>query len=374
MNTKKIVSLAVLLALAIAVIVLVKTLGNRQPSEESLKFFPGASDKMVGSVLIKDAQNQVLLKRKGDAWFMVTKDGIPASMAKNTGLANTMGEQNGSSQKPAAGVTGSEFPADSGIMAQVLQNIVAMKKNTLISENPANQSAFEVDSSRGCNVEAFDINGKSLGNILLGKNGADYNSIYARSVGSNTVYLMLEVSRATFATDNNRWTDKSILKFDKATVKQVSISKKGAPALVIAKGDSAHKGWQLLAPPRKPKDTAGLDSAKIDELVSSLSGLMAAEYEYSPTTDSTTGLGDPSMTITVGFAGGTTRTIAVGNLKTGQAKYWLKVPERPYVYLINDYDQKKWDKKPEEFEKQPLKPITAVPAQVPPKFKMPLKK
>lgn len=374
MNSKKIVSLAVLLALAIAVIVVVKTLGNREPSEESQKFFPGATEKMIGSVLIKDAQNQVLLKRKGDAWFLVTKDGIPAATKKGAGLANAIGEPDAGSKKTDAGVSGSEFPADSAIMAQVLQNIVSMRKNTLISENPANQSAFEVDSARGCNVEAFDINGKPLGNVLLGKNGADYNSIYARSVGSNTVYLMLEVSRTTFATDNNRWTDKSILKFDKATVKQVSIAKKGAPAMMIAKGDSAHKGWQLLAPPRKAKDIAGLDSAKVDELLSSLSSLMAAEYEYGPIADSTSGLSDPSITVSIGFAGGTTRTIAVGNLKSGQSKYWLKVPEKPYVYLINDFDQKKWDKKPEEFEKQPLKPIEAVPAPVPAKFKMPLKK
>ena len=110
MNSKKIVSLAVLLALAIAVIVVVKTLGNRKPSEESLKFFPDASGKMIGSVLIKDAQNQVMLKRKGDGWFMVPKEAIPASIKKGAGLAGAMGESNDASQKPPAGLSATEFP------------------------------------------------------------------------------------------------------------------------------------------------------------------------------------------------------------------------------------------------------------------------
>jgi hypothetical protein len=374
MNSKKIILLAVLLALALGAIVLVKTLGDRKPSEETLKFFPAASEKMIGSVLIKDAQNQVLLKRKGDAWFMVPKEAIPASMKKGSGLAGAMGESNTPSQKPPAGLSASEFPADSGTIAQLLQNIVVMKKNTLISENPANQAAFEVDSAKGLNVETFDINGRSLGNVILGKNGADYNSIYARSIGSNIVYLMLDVSRYAFATDNNRWTDKSIMKFDKATVKQVSIAKKGAPSIVIARGDSLKKGWQLLAPPKKPNDTNKIDSTKVDEVLSALSGLMAAEYEYGTPTDSAIGFGDPSIIVTLNFAGGTTRTLVIGNQKTGQSKFWVKVPEKQFVYLINDNDQKKFDKKPEDFEKQALKPIQAVPAPLPKKFKMPLKK
>jgi hypothetical protein len=371
MNSKKTITLAVLLALTVAIIVLVKILGNRQPSEAALKFFPDATEKMIGSVLIKDAQSRVLLKRKGDAWFLFPKEAISAAMEKGTGLDNAIGKQEASPQKNAAGP---EFPADSGVIAQLLQGIIGMKKNTLISENPANQSAFEVDSSHGCAIEAFDQNGKSLGNVILGKNGADYNSLYGRSAGSNTVYLILDVARNNFTSDNNHWTDKSVTKFDKAAVKQVSIAKKGEPAIVIARGDSTHKEWKILAPPRKPKDTNKIDSTKVDELLNSLANLTAAEYEYAPISDSTTGLGDPSMTITVSFSGGTTRTIIVGNLKQGQSKFWVKVPERTYVYLVNDFEQKKWNKKPEEFEQQPLKPIEAVPASLPSKFHMPLKK
>jgi hypothetical protein len=233
-----------------------------------------------------------------------------------------------------------------------------------------------VDTTRGCSVEAFDISGKSLGNAILGKNGADYNSIYVRSVGSNAVYLMLDVSRYAFATDNNRWTDKSIMKFDKATVKQISIAKKGAPAIVFAREDSAgkNKAWQLIAPPRKPRDTNKLDSTKFDEIVTTLSTLTAAEYEYAAPVDSVTGITDPSITITLNFRGGTTRTVAIGNMKSGQNKFWVKIPEKQYLYLINDSDQKKFDKKPEDFEKQLLKPVKAVAAPMPPKIRKALKR
>ena len=96
----------------------------------------------------------------------------------------------------------------------------------------------------------------------------------------------------------------------------------------------------------------------MDEVLSALSSLTAAEYEYGTPTDSTLGFGDPSLIVTLNFAGGTTRTLVIGNQKTGQSKFWVKVPERQYIYLINDFDQKKFDKKPEDFEKQALKGIS----------------
>ncbi len=381
MNNKKIIVPAVILAIGVTFIVLVNLLSNRKPSEESLQFFPGVTEKTIGAVLLKDSQDMVKLQRKGDVWVMIPKRVLVSATSKGkevSGLSRAMGADTAGTVKTLhvpAGMSAGEFPADSGCIAQMVENIVKIKKNTQVSDNPANQEKYEVNEARGIRIEVFDIAGKSLGAVILGKNGTDYSSNYFRPEKSNAVYLVLESTRWAFSTDHKRWTDKSIMKMDKALVKQLTIAKKGAPAAVIVRGDTVTRGWQMLAPVKKPAD-----SGKVDEILNSLSNFQAAEYEDSALTDSATGLADPSIVVTVNFMSGTIRTLAIGKAKPGQNKFWVRIPEKQYVFLINDYEQKKFDKKPGDFEQQsakatpaagaaPVKPAKAVNPPMPEKYK-----
>jgi hypothetical protein len=375
MNTKKLVILAVMLAVAVGIILVVNTLSSRKPSEESLQFFPGISEKTIGAVLLKDPSDTVKLQRKGDVWVMIPKQALalltPSPENKASGLSRAMGTDTGIPAppvaKPPTGLAATEFPADSGNVAQLVENTVKLKKSTLVSENPAKQAMFEVDATHGNRMEVFDLSGKSLGAVFLGKTGQDYNSVYTRSERSTAVFLAQNVSRWVFSADHKRWPDKSIMKFDKATVKQIAIAKKGAPAIVIARGDTAHKGWHLLEPPRKPGDTSKVDSNRVDDPLSFLANSRAAEYEDSAYTDSATGLAAPAITVTINFMSGTVRTLAFGNKKHGTSYYWVRVPEKQYMYLVNESDYNKFDKKPQDFPQQTAKP------PAPPKAKTPLK-
>lgn len=365
MNNKRIVVLSVLLAVALGIIILVNSMNDADPSKKAGTFFPGITDKTIGSVLIKDSQDWVKLVRKGDVWLMQPKQALLAAPAARTAaLSASLGADSGAADKAPGSSASIEYPADSSATAQVIENIVKMKKrkDLLISESPGKQATFEVDSTKGNRIEVFDLSGKSVGAVILGKNGPDYSSVYCRAEGSNEVYQVLDLSKYAFGSDHKRWTDKSIIKFDKLTVKQLTIAKKDNPTLVIALGDSTNKGWQRIDPARKPGDTAALDSTKVDEVLSALSNLQAAEYEDSAYTDSAAGLADPPLVLSVTFKTGTTRTVAIGNAKTGQNKFWVKTPDKKFVYLINDSEQKKFDKKPEDFAKQPpAKPAEPTP-------------
>jgi len=362
MNSKKIIYLAVILAVVVIIIVVVNAISNRKPSESSLRFFPGISENTIGAVLLKDAIDRVRLQRKGDVWVMIPNKVLlstPSQEKKVSGLAKAMETDTGTASvaKPPAGLAAAEFPADSACIAQMLENIVKIKKNILIAENPARHEDFQVDAAHGNRIEVFDIAGKSSGAIILGKDGSTYNSNYFRPENSNAVYLVQESTRWAFSTDHKRWTDKSIMKFDKRMVQQLTIAKKGAPAIVISKSsDTAARGWHMLEPANKR--TKNLDSNKVDEILNSLSNFMAAEYEDSAYTDSATGLADPSIMVTVNFMSGTVRSLAIGKNKPGVNKCWVRVPEKQYVYLISDYDQKRFDKKPDDFQQQtqPAKP------------------
>ena len=368
MKTGKLIVLAVVLAAAIGIIVLVNALKNKTPSEESLSFFPGMSEKSIGAVLLKDPQDMVKLQRKGDVWILLPKTGILSAAATTrpepSGLAGAMRSQpavTGAANPtagPAVAVNG-ELPADSACMAQLLDAIPKLRKSTVVSENQAKQAMFEVDSAHGGFIEVFDLAGKSAGTVIMGKSGPDYGTSYFRSAGSNAVYLVPESNRFAFSADHQRWSDKSIMKFDKATVKQIAIAKKAAPKaepkaqppIVLARGDSVVKGWEFLSPAKK-----AVDSNKVVALINDLSSLNAAAYEDSTLADSVTGLADPTIILTIAFKSGTNRTVAIGNEKIGQSKYWIKIPEKPYVYLISDYQYKQFDKKADDFTIEPSKP------------------
>jgi hypothetical protein len=377
MNTKKTVVLGIVLVVAVGLILIVKGAQDRAPSAASLQFFKGISPQSIGSMVIKNSLDWVKLKRKGDVWVMIPKQVLQSASSadkQTSGLSKAMGsdaDANGGAKVPA-GLAAAEFPVDSNMISQLLENIVKLKKKKEweISESPAKQAVFEVDSAHGNDIEVFDLNGKSLGEAIIGTNGPDYNSVYCRAASSNMVYQCLEVSSIAFGngSDHKRWTDKTVMKFDKATVKQIAIAKRDTSAkggnkvvtIVVARGDSAHKGWQLLEPVKKPAD-----STKVDELLSALSNLQATEYEDSACADAVTGLANPLIKISVAFASGTVRSLSIGNAKPTQSKSWIRVPEKPFIYLLNDYEVKKFDKKPDSLFQQPLKPIEAVPAKLP---------
>ncbi len=244
MNAKKIVISAVLLVLAIGVIVLVNVLSNAKPQTESLGFFPGASVKTIGAVVLRDASEQTKLRRKGDVWVLLPK-GAPISAASGSGLSGALGNE-AAQEKPATGSAALEYPTDSGAVNQLLETLVKIRKSTLVSENAAKQATFDVDSLHGTRIEVFGLSGRSLGAVVLGKSSPDYGSNYFRPENSNQVFLVPESNRWSLTADRKHWEDKNILKFEPAQVNKLTIAKKGSPVVVIARGDSVTKGWQLL--------------------------------------------------------------------------------------------------------------------------------
>jgi hypothetical protein len=353
MNARKIVISAVLLAAAIAVIIIVKVLSNSKPQGDALHFFSGIAPQSIGSVTIDNASDHIKLQRKGDVWVLLPKSASTASPS-GTGVAGATGGAVGTSEAATTqqGSTAAmEYPTDSGAVNKLLETLVKLKKSTLVSENPAKQATFEVDSLHGTRIETFDLAGRSLGAVIMGKGSRDYGSNYFRPDNSNQVYLVPESNRYWLTADHKHWEDKNVLKFDLAEVKQLTVAAKGAKAMVIARGDSVAKGWQLVEGGKLP-----LDSNKVNSLLGTLSNLQAAEFEDSAYSDSVTGLADPSLTLTIGFKSGSNRIVAIGNEKAARNEYWFKIPEKSYSYLMNGWQYKQFDKKPEDLANLPPKP------------------
>jgi hypothetical protein len=350
MKGKNLLYLAIIVVVAISGIILSEKMSNQKPSEKSLDFFPGLSTRNISSIFIMNASDTIQVHRKGDIWVV-----SPAS-------SQLIGKT-GDVSKPVLGqetqnaTSGREYPVDSGSIATALDKIVSMKKDVLISENPSKQALFEVDSSKGTFVEIRDVNGNIAGTVLIGKSGPDYNSNYVRMYKSNSVYNVLgSVGYALFS-DEKRWRDKSIIKFDKASAKNIVLTKKDGTTISITKADSGNS-WKILSP---VTDTAKAD--KVDEILSAMSTLNASDFEDSLVSDSSMGLSQPEISVVVSLGNQNMKKLSIGVKKGTSSNYYVKTEGKDATFLVSENDINRINKTVDDLRGIQPKPV------VPPKKK-----
>lgn len=340
MNTKKLLIWVSALIVVIAIIIVNETLSNRKPSEKTLKFFPTATEKSIGAVFFMDAQDTIKLRKKGDIW--VVEPAVYSGEKGNSKGILADNKDNSSSK---------EFTADSASIASMLEKLVSMKKGDIISENKEKQAIYEVDSSKGLFTEVFDLTGKSLGAFWIGKNTPDYNGNYVRPVFSNTVYSVSGSVKYSFFTDEKRWRNKTIVRFDKAQAKKITLNKKGT-LISLSKAADTGSVWNLSEPVQLPAK-----SDQVDELLNTLSNFNAADFEDSVYVDSAMGFNDPEMVVTV-TVGSTQKTVTIGKVKSNANKYWVRADGKNVTFLVYDYEIQKLDKNVDGLKADPILPTT----------------
>jgi hypothetical protein len=327
MKGNKLFYAIVILVIAVLTIIISENLSNKSPSESEKKFFPSLSESSIAAISIKDSNDSVRVRRKGDIWVV---DAYQTSSTTPSGLP-----MESDSTKPA--VKSRTFQADSASISSVLEKILKMEKGVLISDNQEKQSIFEVDSSKGTLVELWDATGKSLGSFRIGKNGADWSSNYVRMTGSNSVYMVGGSLRYAFFSDHKRWRDKTITSFDKSTVKRISLIRKDGASVAVAKADSGN-AWNIVEP-----TPAVAKTDQIEEILNATYRLNASDFEESETSDSAMGFTRPELTVVIGFSNDATRKIIFGS-KNENNKYRVRTDGKEHVFLVNDYDFDKLNK------------------------------
>ena len=342
MNGKKLIFAVSALVIAVLILVIGEQLGKKKPSDKALQFFPNLTQKDISAFEISDATNKIKIQRKGDIWVIGSDNSSSLTF-------NPMKSDSGTAQTPSMS---QEFRADSASVVSVLEKIVSIKKDQLISENPAKQSLFEVDSAKGILVEIFDNAGKSKGSFRIGKSGPDYNSNYVRMTRSNSVYSVGGSIEYSFFTDHKRWIDKSVLKFDRSTAQGISILKKDGSKVVMAKDSGA--AWSLKEPLQAP-----VKSDEIETILSTLSQFIATEIDTEILNDSAAGLSSPELVVAITFSNGTTKNVVFGT-KNADGLYRLKADGKKHIYLVGEYEFDKFNKKPDEYKDDTPKDTTAV--------------
>jgi len=348
MNNNKLILLATILIVAVAVLVLKNKLSSRAPAESELKLFPTVTEKNISAITIREGTARISLRKQGEVWVVSkpeagSKEPAAAPAAPLSPLMDDSGT--------TAASQGTEYPVDSAAITSALEKIVSLEKTTLISEKPEKQTIFEVDTTKGIQVELFGAASKSVGTVIIGKTGPDYNSNYVRKIGSDSVFMAQGGIRYAFFTDLNRWRDKSIVKFDKATAQGLTLARNDGSMITIAHADSGNP-WEILAPIKNPAKTDVVES-----ILDKLSNLLATDFQDEPLPDSAMGFDKPEIGVTVSFKNGSSRNIIFGK-KNKDNKYWVKVEGKEQIFLVSEYVFNQVNKKLDDLKGEPLvKPV-----------------
>jgi hypothetical protein len=167
------------IVIVIAIFIIANKMASIRPPEHKTLLFPDIEERQVTAIALNDGANGVRLDKGENGWTVTNAS------------------------------TSESHPADSASAQIAVEKIVSMKKSDLVSENPAKQASFEVDSASGLTVEIFTKSkDKPAETIKIGKSGHTWNSNYVRVIGSDAVYLISGGLRYTLFTDFEQWKKK----------------------------------------------------------------------------------------------------------------------------------------------------------------------
>ncbi len=350
MKPKTLGILAVVLVAIVGIIVLAEHLGKANPSSEAGEFFPGLSQDNLASVKIADSKATVEVQKENGMWVVVPE---PSADNQAAGASPISGE---TAQSPS-GVSSMVYPADSASVQSLVDKLVNMKRDELISQNPENRGVFEVDTAKGIRVTVQTSDDEKLGTFYIGKSGPDWSSHYVRMEGSDKVYTVRGSIRHAFFTDDNRWRDKSILAFDPEKAEAVTLAKKNAVPIRLEKrtDTSGVADWYITTP-----ENAKADADEVEKLVKNLSKLKTSSWEEDQSlADSTMGFNAPELVATVTMENGETKSVTVANEKSAESKFWVRVPNKPGTFLVTSHTINNLDKNLEELTAKETEEVTA---------------
>ena len=135
----------------------------------------------------------VTLKKKADAKNNGQHYALDAGLKSKTMGFKIIGtdETVEIKQKDKQWVTGiKDFPADTGKVARAIKLLFELQNKEVISRNPERAKEYGLDSLTRKRVEIYDVNGKTLKAVYIGKNsGTDYNSNYWKMESGDEVYI-----------------------------------------------------------------------------------------------------------------------------------------------------------------------------------------
>jgi len=280
--------LVVVLAILIVVFLAIRFGGGRRDRERPL--FPDFEPAEAARLVIEGGGNTVVLTESDDAWFVASED---------------------------------SFPAEAGVVEDMLGKVTGFSRKDIISSNPEKQALYKVDSA-GVFVSILDGHGDTLVGFVVGKPGLDYRSTYVRDVASGDVVLAPGYLRAVFDRGKRTWQDRTIYALEPDTIEEIKI---GRPGESLTLRRNAAGEWFISEP-----ESSACEQNRVARLVRTLAYLRCDELAGRMPSPAS-GLAEPDSTVGFRTADGLWKELLFGN-RNDERQTYAKRTNSDIVYLL----------------------------------------
>jgi hypothetical protein len=288
MEKKKILILAgIFLALLFVVLILEKPYQTKKVRTD--QYLINTDSKKVDKITINKKDQETVLVKKGDRWFVENKG---------------------------------NFPADPVILTEILEKLDGLETVQLVSKNPEKVNIFEVTAESGIEVKAEGERSKV--HFYIGKNGQDFNSNYVRREGSDAVYLTRESLRHTF--DVPEFRSQKIFNLQDCQVIQLSYKSQNRETELVQEDEDI---WmQIKGEPYKAKKDS------VESLISALKALRVDDFVENPEEKK---FENPHMELSFKCEEGYENTMVVAQKGKDDSHFLVRSASDPYQYKLSKH-------------------------------------
>ena len=280
--------LVVVLAVLIVVFLAVRFGGGRRGGEKPL--FPDFVPAEAARLVIEGGEATAVFTESDDVWFVASED---------------------------------SFPAEAGIVEDMLDRVTGFSRKDIISSNPEKHALYNVDSA-GVFVSILGAQGDTLVGFVVGKPGPDYQSTYVRDVVSGDVVLARGYLRAVFDRGERTWQDRTIYALEPDAIEEVRIGR-SAESLTLERNAAGE--WFISEP-----ESSACDQERVARLVRALAYLRCDELA-GRMPSAASGLAEPDSAVGFRTAEGLREELLFGN-RNEERQTYVKRTGSDIVYLL----------------------------------------
>ncbi len=305
MNRTTVLLTAVFLVLLAATVYLLWPEGERQASYELVDRYLEVDSAKATMMALRSNETVVRFEKIGGEWF------ITAPLKDK---------------------------ADQTSILQLLAQTRSFEVKSLVSENPARQSMFEVDTSGTLLV--FGGSDGTVDSLIVGKSAPNFLDRYVRKVGSDKVYLAGGLKSWLLRRKVKEWRDKTIVNMPRELLQRVTVT--------LGRPERTPSENSYILEKREDRWFVGPDSTKesaVNSLLRALSPLKADDV-----VDSSVTL-PPKPSVEVEVVGDETVTLRFFPIPSDTLKSWVTASNSARLYKVSQWSVKRFMKSRDEFIK-----------------------
>jgi hypothetical protein len=247
-----------------------------------------------------------------------------------------------------------DYLADKESAKAAFEAVQKIEFADVISAEKSRHSDFEVGD--GSLRLAVKKGATLLADLYVGKSANDQTMV--RLQGKDEVWAATGFYKYQLDKDTLGWRDKHIARFEEKDAAKIEITSKTRGRIVLERPAPSDAGpapeWRVVESAVKVEP---FDKRAATDVAVTFSALAANEFADNAKPEET-GLDSPENTITISLRNGKQYRVLIGK-KKGETDTYVKLADKPQVFLINKYNTDQLNKRPIDFRDKTVCNLTA---------------